>query len=166
MCAPWPMGALGASGGATGAVVGTAGGTCSVVVTCTVGGTCMGTSASFAVSGATVEVWACIGASANFATMGVAAGSDADSGLLTTRRLVRVVEGATAADNADGESGVTPLDCRLMVEVVGAGFSAGRSLRILSTVFSVTGFSLSERSRIGDTLGCSVMFGSTCAAGA
>ena len=55
----------------------------------------------------------------------------------------------TAADSADGDSGVTPLDCRLAGRVVEAVFATGFrrdlvavSLRILSTVFSVTGFSL------------------------
>ena len=56
-----------------------------------------------------------------------------------------MAEGATAADSAEGDSGVTPLDCRLIVgtEAVGA-LSGCFSLRILSTAFSVTGFSLSD----------------------
>jgi hypothetical protein len=36
----------------------------------------------------------------------------------------------------------------------------------LSTDFSVTGFSLSDRSSAGATFGCSVMLGNTVAAGA
>jgi len=48
-----------------------------------------------------------------------------------------------------------------------AGFSAnGWSLRIRSTVLSVTVFSLIDRSNTGATLGCSVMCGSTVVAGA
>src|SRR6187402_2689537 len=69
-----------------------------------------------------------------------APGSDAASGdpLLTTRRLVRVDDVDTTADNAAGESGVTPLDMRLAA--VGDS-AAGFSVRILSTAFSAMVFS-------------------------
>jgi hypothetical protein len=58
------------------------------------------------------------------------------------------VAGATAADNAEGESGVTPLAISAAADdrIFSAGvFSAGLSLRIRSTAFSVTGFSFSDR---------------------
>ena len=84
--------------------------------------------------------------------------------------------GATAADSADGDSGVTPLgDQRGGRAVI---FSDGGSFRPpafprlglvaqdLVDRFSVTGFSLSDLSSAGATLGCSVMLGSTVAAGA
>src|SRR6187399_1135486 len=133
------------------AIVGT------VAVTCALGGT--------------------IGASAIRAAAAAAEGNDAASGegLGTTRKLVRVAAGATAADSADGDSGVTPLgisaaaDARIFSDAVrsGAGLSFGiLSLRILSTARSVTGFSLIDLSSAGTTLGCSVMLGSTVAAGA
>src|SRR5688572_1706092 len=57
----------------------------------------------------------CIGASAMRAVMVEAAvGSEAASGegIGTTRRFVRVADGATAAESADGDSGVTPLDTK------------------------------------------------------
>src|SRR6185436_18207565 len=123
---------------------------------------CIGISAIFDTIGALMVDEPCSGASASLATMGEAAGSEAASGVLTTRRLTRdvaLVEGATAADSAEGDSGVTPLDCRLMVgtEMVGV-FSGCFSLRILSTVLSVTGFSFIDLSKIG-VLGCSVTLG-------
>ncbi len=119
-----------------------------------------------------------IGASAMRAAAAAVEGRETASGegFGTTRRLVRVDEvGATAADSADGDSGVTPLgisaaaDARIFSDAVGSG--AGLSLRIfslkiLSTARSVTGFSLSDLSSAGTTLGCSVMLGSTVAAGA
>src|SRR6187399_3422990 len=119
-----------------------------------------------------------IGASAMRAAAAAAEGREAasDGGFGTTRRLVRVAEvGATAADSADGDSGVTPLgisaaaDARILSDAVrsGTGLSFGiLSLRILSTARSVTGFSLIDLSSAGTTLGCSVMLGSTVAAGA
>src|SRR6187401_2160309 len=128
------------------AIVGT------VAVTCALGGT--------------------IGASAIRAAAAAAEGNDAASGegLGTTRRLVRVAAGATAADSADGDSGVTPLGisaaaaARIFSDAVRSG--AGLSCSILSTVFSVTGFSLRDFSRTGTTFGCSVVLGNTVAAGA
>src|SRR5882672_1130912 len=105
------------------------------------------------------------GTSAIRATVGADAGSDAAIGDIgTMRRFVRVADGATAADRADGDSGVTPL-CRRFT-APREGFSTALSERIRSTAFSVTGFSLSDFSNCGATFGCSVMLGSTVAMGA
>src|SRR5690606_25597415 len=130
-------------------------------VTVTAGGGCIGASAIFGTGAAGIDC--CIGASASLATSGEELGGDAASGEgCTTRRLAREEDGATAAESADGDSGVTPLDCSAEIGV--GAFSAGFSLRILSTVFSVTGFSLrdlsSGLSSEGGTFGCSVTFGS------
>src|SRR5204862_8181745 len=117
--------------------------------TCTVGGGCIGASASF---GTAAGIDACMGASAirgtgNEAAMGEAVGAGFGT---TTRRLVRVADGATAADNAEGDSGVTPLACRLAVSGEGAiglstglsmGISSDLSLSMRSMVLSVSGFS-------------------------
>src|SRR5262245_17970137 len=104
-----------------------------------VGGGCMGASAMRGMGGG----GACIGRSAIFA----APGSDAASGdgaggggattggAGTTRRLARVLDGATAADSAEGDCGVTPLFCRSSTGEE-AILSGAFSLRILSTVFS------------------------------
>src|SRR3982750_4089777 len=72
--------------------------------------------------------------------MRAADGSEAASGegFGTTRRFARCGDGATAADNAEGESGVTPL-----------AINAAEALIFSAAVFSTAGFSTAGFSAAG-----------------
>ncbi len=126
-------------------ITGAAGGVTCTVTTGAVGGGCMGASAIFADSGGG-SVTGCIGMSTILAAVGseaarggvaVCTGGCGATGFGTTRRLVREVDGATAAERAEGDSGVTGLDCRLSA---GVFWVRSRLLRLLVAQDPVHGF--------------------------